>query len=143
MTGVAHLRAAVAELRGAETSEECGWCRSHIVAVRVLTEDLVRVAEMGEDVGHGEVGEFSRRVGRFAEEIGALGVLGRVIHRVKGLRSTTTDFNRWSLTERVRLREAKAPRGTCGHLLALHSDDGTGPCRMSGCECRGETVEPI
>jgi hypothetical protein len=84
--GVDHLRAAVSELRAAEASESCAWCRSHVVAVRVLCEDLVRIAEMGEDVGRGEVGELARRIGRAAEEIGALGTLGRIVHRVKGLR---------------------------------------------------------
>lgn len=83
--GSLHLRAAVLELREAEASEGCAWCRSHITAVRVLTEDLVRVAEMGEEIGRGEVGDLARRIGRLAEEIGALGVLGRIVHRVKGL----------------------------------------------------------
>lgn len=80
-----HLRAAVMEMRAAEGSEDCAWCRSHIASVRVLAEDLVRAAEMGEDIGRGEVGAFALRVGRAAEEIGALGMLGRIVHRVKGL----------------------------------------------------------
>lgn len=82
---VDHLNAAVSELRTAEASEECGWCRSHIASVRILAEDLVRVAEMGGDIDRGEMGGFARRVGKVAEDIGALGVLGRIVHRLKGL----------------------------------------------------------
>ena len=83
--GTAHLRAAVAELRAAEASEGCAWCAKHVRTVRVLTEDLVRLAELGDDVGRGEIGELARRLGRAAEEIGALGMLGRIVHRIKGL----------------------------------------------------------
>lgn len=82
---VDHLRAAVMELRSAEHSEGCAWCRSHITDLRILGEDLVRVAELGEDAGRGELGAFARRTGDLAERLGALGVLGRIVHRVKGL----------------------------------------------------------
>ena len=80
-----HLRNAVAELRRAEAATDCGFCRSHVTTLRVLGEDLVRLAELGEDVGRGEIGELARRLGRAAEEIGALGMLGRIVHRIKGL----------------------------------------------------------
>lgn len=80
-----HLRSAVAELRLAEAAEDCGWCRSHIRDLRVLGEDLVRMADLGDDIGRGEVGKFARRVGDVAERMGALGILGRVVHRVKGM----------------------------------------------------------
>lgn len=85
MSALVHLRRAVTELSVAERDEGCAWCRSHITDLRILAEDLVRVAEMGEDVGRGELGSLSRRVGNLAERLGALGVLGRIVHRLKGL----------------------------------------------------------
>ncbi|MBF6555548.1 MAG: hypothetical protein IVW52_05150 [Acidimicrobiales bacterium] len=80
-----HLRNSVAEARAAEASPNCDWCRSHITAYRIIGEDLVRIAELGEDVGRGEITAFARRVGEVAERLGALGALGRIVHRVKGL----------------------------------------------------------
>ena len=82
---VGHLRRAVDELRSAERAESCAWCRSHVTALRVLAEDLVPLAELGEDAARGEVGALSRRIGEAAESIGALGMMGRLLHRVKGL----------------------------------------------------------
>jgi hypothetical protein len=83
--GTTHLRTAVAELLAAESSQNCSWCASHIRSVRVLTEDLVHLAELGDDIGRGEIGNLARRIGTTAEEIGALGMLGRLLHRIKGV----------------------------------------------------------
>jgi len=80
-----HLRAAVAELSAAENDEGCAWCRSHIAGLRVLAEDLVRIAELGQEVGRGEIKEYARRLGDLAEKVGALAALGRIIHAVKGV----------------------------------------------------------
>lgn len=84
--GLIHLRAAVRELREAEDETGCAFCKAHVTELRVLAEDLVQVARLGEDAGRGEIGTLARRIGSLAERLGALGALGRVIHRVKGLR---------------------------------------------------------
>ncbi len=84
--GTAHLRAAVTELLAAEASQNCAWCAAHVRSIRVLTEDLVHLAELGDDVGRGEIGTLARRIGTAAEQIGALGMLGRLLHRLKGVR---------------------------------------------------------
>lgn len=85
MTSLGHLELALSELRAAERDEGCAWCKSHVTEVRILTEDLVHAAQMSEDLGRGELTEFSKRVGRTAERIGALGMLARIVHRVKGV----------------------------------------------------------
>jgi hypothetical protein len=82
-----HLRAAVGELREAEAGEGCAFCRSHITDLRILGEDLVGIAELGERVGTGQLGSLSRRIGALAERTGALAVLGRLLHRMKGFES--------------------------------------------------------
>ena len=74
-------------LREAERKETCDFCRSHITATRVLLEDLVAVADMGDDLRkHEELRRLSLRLGEVGESIGGLAVIARVIHRVKGLR---------------------------------------------------------
>ena len=84
-SSVDHLRAAIGSLRAAEEGEGCAWCRSHITELRVLAEDLVQIAQLGEDAGRGEIGAIARRVGSLAEKLGALGILGRIVHRLKGI----------------------------------------------------------
>jgi hypothetical protein len=85
-TTVNHLRDALTSLRAAENSIDCTFCRGHVRSLRILCEDLIRITELGEEIGQGEVGELARRVGNLAERLGALSVLGRLIHRIKGLR---------------------------------------------------------
>ena len=81
--GIIHLTAAVRELRLAEEDTGCEFCRGHIRELRVLAEDLVRAAELGEDLGRGQVGDMARRIGSLAERLGALGALARIIHWAK------------------------------------------------------------
>lgn len=75
-----HLARAVEELRNAEESEDCSWCRSHIRELRIAAEDLLALARMGSELGAGEI---SRRVGSLLERVGALSVMARILHTAK------------------------------------------------------------
>jgi hypothetical protein len=78
---------ALARVRLAEEVETCPFCKSHITATRVVLEDLLAVAEMGDDLRkHERLRELSLRIGELGDRIGGFSVLARVIHRVKGLR---------------------------------------------------------
>lgn len=76
-----HLSAAVAELKAAEGAEDCSWCRSHIRQLRILTEDMLALAQAGDQLG---AAKLSRKAGAMLEQIGALSVMARIMHRVKG-----------------------------------------------------------
>ena len=78
-----HLASAVTELRAAEASEDCTWCRSHIRELRVLTEDMLALARAGDELG---AAKLSRRVGSLLERIGALSIMARMMHGWKRLR---------------------------------------------------------
>jgi len=78
----AHLSAAIAELRAAEDSEDCSWCRSHIRQLRVLAEDMLALAQAGDQLG---AAKLSRQAGALLERIGALSVMARILHRLKGV----------------------------------------------------------
>ena len=78
-----HLANAVTELRAAEASEDCSWCRSHIRELRVLTEDMLALARAGDELG---AAKLSRRVGSLLERIGALSIMARMMHGWKRLR---------------------------------------------------------
>ncbi len=82
-TAGAHLSNAIGELRAAEEAEDCSWCRSHIRDLRVLCEDMLALAEAGDQLG---AAKLSRKAGAMLEKIGALSVMARMMHMVKGVR---------------------------------------------------------
>jgi len=87
VSSVGWINEAVWTLRAAEEVETCPYCRSHIVSMRVLCEDLLAVAEMGDDLRkHEALRRLAVRMGEVGESVGALSFVARVIHRVKGLR---------------------------------------------------------
>ncbi len=80
-----HIVRAVQELRAAEAEVDCAWCRSHVHDVRVIAEDLADVAWLAAEIRDPSTRDMLRKVGIIADRLGALTLLAKVFHRVRGL----------------------------------------------------------
>ncbi len=82
---LAHVVKAAEELRTAEAEVNCAWCRSHVHDVRVIVEDLADVAGLAAELRDPAAQDLFRKVGAAADQLGALALLAKVFHRVRGL----------------------------------------------------------
>ncbi len=81
-----HVARAVQELRAAEAEINCPWCRTHVRDVRVIVEDLADVASLAAELREPAARDLFRKVGAAADRLGALALLAKVFHRVRGLK---------------------------------------------------------
>ncbi len=80
-----HVLHALQELRAAEAEVDCPWCRGHVRDVRVIVEDLADIARLAAELRDPVARDLSRKVGAAADRLGALALLAKIVHRVRGL----------------------------------------------------------
>jgi hypothetical protein len=87
MTQPTDLEMAVAHLQLAEATEPCPFCRTHITEVRILTEDLLALSRVSDDIAASPMARaLFVKLGEVGERLGALSSLGRLVHRLRGSR---------------------------------------------------------
>ena len=71
-------------LARAAEREGCAWCRSHVLAVKMLADDLVQLARLSDDMRESPgMRRLLVRVTRLGEEWGVLTLMARVFHRLR------------------------------------------------------------